>query len=66
MFKNKAVMASIETILLIKEIMENNPDQRPAIFSKVLSNFEDIISPVVLRIALWILVEYSGTQEEIN
>ena len=66
MFKHKAVMASIESILMIKEIMENHPEQREFVFKQILGNFEDINSPVVLRVAMWILVEYSKSFDQIN
>lgn len=66
MFKHKAVLASIDSILLVKEVIEVHPEHREFIFKKISDNLEDINSPVVIRVATWILVEYSKTQEEID
>ena len=66
MFKNKSAVTSLETILFIKEVIEAHPEHRSPIFQKICESFEDINSPLVLRVALWIMVEYTTSQSDVD
>ena len=66
MFDNKSTITSLETILFIKEVIELHSEHRTAIFEKICDSFEDIRSPLVIRVALWIIGEYAHSQSEID
>lgn len=59
MFDNKSTFASLETILFIREVIEEHPEHRVAIFDKICDSLEDIRSHLVIRVALWIIGEYA-------
>ena len=56
----------METILFIREVIEVHPIYRPVIFANICSNFMEIKSHLVIRVALWIIGEYADTNEEIQ
>ena len=66
MFDNRSTFSSLETILFIREVIEVHPEHRQAIFEKICDTFEEIRSPLVIRVALWILGEYATTQKEVD
>lgn len=61
MFRSKALRASLETILFVKEVIEVHPEHRGFIFRKICDNLSDINASLVLRVALWIAVEHAKT-----
>ena len=65
-FEGKSTFPSLETILFIREVIEVHPEHRSEIFNKICSNFQDIRSHLVIRVALWILGEYAETTDEVN
>lgn len=66
MFDNRSTFTSLETILFIREVIEIHPEHRVAIFEKICESFEDIRSPLVIRVALWILGEYASNQKDVE
>jgi coatomer subunit beta len=66
MFDNRSTFTSLETILFIREVIEIHPEHRVAIFEKICDSFEDIKSPLVIRVALWILGEYASNQKDVD
>ena len=65
-FEGKSTFPSLETILFIREVMEVYPEHRSVIFDKINSNFSQIRSHLVIRVALWIIGEYATDNEEIK
>jgi hypothetical protein len=61
MFDNKSTFTSLETILFIREVIEEHPEHRISIFDKICDSFEDIRSHLVIRVALWIIGEYANS-----
>jgi len=53
-------------MLFIREVIEVHPIYRPVIFQNICSNFLEIKSHLVIRVALWIIGEYAETNEEIQ
>ena len=52
--------------MLIREVIEVNPEHRGTIFSTICSSFGEIRSHLVIRVALWIIGEYATNQEEVT
>jgi coatomer subunit beta len=52
-----------DVLQCVKSIVEQYPKFRPAIIRKIIDNFDEITSPEALRVALWILGEYSDTPD---
>ncbi len=65
-FEGKSTFPSLETILFIREVIEVHPIYRSVIFANICSNFLEIKSHLVIRVALWIVGEYAETNEEIQ
>ena len=59
MFEKKGSMASLETIIFIREVIEVYPEHRQAIVKKLYQLLDDIRNGLVLRVAVWIIGEYS-------
>lgn len=58
-FEKKGSMASLETIIFIREVIEVYPKYRETILSKLYNLVDDIKNNLVLRVAIWIIGEYS-------
>lgn len=54
-----------DVILFVREVAEANPKMRDAILEKLLLKFNDITQSKVHRTALWIMCEYSESNEQI-
>lgn len=54
-----------DVILFVREVAEANPQMRDAILEKLLLKFNDITQSKVHRTALWIMCEYSESNEQI-
>mmetsp|Transcript_12717 Transcript_12717/g.22974 ORF Transcript_12717/g.22974 Transcript_12717/m.22974 type:complete len:643 (-) Transcript_12717:368-2296(-) len=52
-----------DVILFVREIVEIYPDMRESVVKKLIECFPEIKSAPVYRVALWILGEYTETQE---
>lgn len=65
-FEGKSTFPSLETALFIREAIEVYPEHRASILEKICSNFNQIKSHLVIRVALWILGEYAQDTEEIG
>ena len=61
MFEKKGSMASLETIVFIREVVEVYTDYRELILEKLIDLVDEIKNHLVLRVAIWILGEYSAT-----
>jgi len=48
----------------VKSIVEQYPSFRPTVVRKVIDNLDEITSAEALRVALWVLGEYSEASEE--
>ena len=59
MFEKKGSMASLETIIFIREVIEVYPNHRKSILEKLYSLLDEIKNHLVLRVAVWIIGEYS-------
>ena len=59
-FEKKGSMASLETIIFIREIVEVYPNYRKEIVGKLVSILDEIRNHLVLRVAVWIIGEYSS------
>ena len=66
MFEKKGSMASLETIIFIREVIEVYPNHRQSILEKLYSLLDDIKNHLVLRVAVWIIGEYSMSQQEVD
>ena len=66
MFEKKGSMASLETIIFIREVIEVYPEHRESILKKLFGLIQNIKNHLVLRVAIWIIGEYSVTNEEID
>ena len=66
MFEKKGSMASLETIVFIREVIEVYPEHRQSILTSLCSLLDDIKNHLVLRVAIWIIGEYSVAQNEID
>jgi coatomer subunit beta len=66
MFEKKGSMASLETIIFIREVIEVYPEHRQSILQKLYSLVDDIKNHLVMRVAIWIIGEYSISQNEID
>ena len=66
MFEKKGSMASLETIIFIREVIEVYPDHRKSILEKLFNLLDDIKNHLVLRVAVWIVGEYSMNQAEVD
>jgi hypothetical protein len=58
-FEKKGSMASLETIIFIREVIEVYPQFKEQILSKLFSLLDNIRNHLVLRVAVWIIGEYS-------
>jgi coatomer subunit beta len=61
MFEKKGSMASLETIIFIREIIEVYPEHKSSILNKLVYLLDSIRNHLVLRVAIWIIGEYSST-----
>ena len=61
MFEKKGSMASLETIIFIREVIEVYPEHRKTILEKMYGLIDEIKNHLVLRVAIWIIGEYSVT-----
>lgn len=61
MFEKKGSKASLETIVFIREVVETYPQHRNTILSKLNALLSSIKNHMVLRVAIWIIGEYSAT-----
>lgn len=59
MFEKKGSMASLETIIFIREVIEVYPEHRQSILEQLTRLVDDIKNHLVLRVAIWIIGEYS-------
>ena len=62
MFEKKGSMASLETIIFIREIIEVYPEHKTTILQKLNSLLDSIRNHLVMRVAIWIIGEYSTSQ----
>jgi len=58
-FEKKGSMASLETIIFIREVIEVYPQFKEQILLKLFSLLDNIRNHLVLRVAVWIIGEYS-------
>jgi coatomer subunit beta len=65
-FEKKGSMASLETIIFIREVIEVYPEHRQSILSKLYGLLTNIKNHLVLRVAVWIIGEYSQSQDEVD
>ena len=66
MFEKKGSKASLETIVFIREVVETYPEHRSTILSKLNGLLSAIKNHMVLRVAIWIIGEYSSTQPQVD
>jgi coatomer subunit beta len=66
MFEKKGSMASLETIIFIREVIEVYPEHRQSILEQLFKLIDDIKNHLVMRVAIWIIGEYSLAQGEID
>jgi coatomer subunit beta len=66
MFEKKGSMASLETIIFIREVIEVYPNHRKTILDKLYGLLDEIKNHLVLRVAVWIIGEYSVSQNEVD
>jgi coatomer subunit beta len=66
MFEKKGSMASLETIIFIREVIEVYPEHRQSILQKLYGLIDNIKNHLVLRVAVWIIGEYSQSQDEVD
>jgi coatomer subunit beta len=66
MFEKKGSMASLETIIFIREVIEVYPEHRQSILKKLCSLIGTIRNHLVMRVAVWIIGEYSQSSEEVE
>ena len=66
MFEKKGSMASLETIIFIREVIEVYPEHRQSILQKMYTLLGSIKNHLVLRVAVWIIGEYSISQAEVD
>jgi len=66
MFEKKGSMASLETIIFIREVIEVYPEHRQSILNKLFSLLDNIRNNLVLRVAIWIIGEYAISQQEVD
>jgi coatomer subunit beta len=59
-------MASLETIIFIREVVEIYPQHRQQIVKKLNNILDEIQNHLVLRVAVWIIGEYAISQEEVD
>lgn len=59
-------MASLETIIFIREVIEVYPEHRQSILNQLFKLIDDIKNHLVMRVAIWIIGEYSISQSEID
>lgn len=57
---------AMDVILFVRAMCESHPEMRPNIVDKLVFNLNEITSPKVYRVALWILGEYGETLEMIH
>lgn len=65
-FEKKGSMASLETIIFIREVVEIYPQHRQQIVKKLNNILDEIQNHLVLRVAVWIIGEYAISQEEVD
>ena len=65
-FEGKSTYTALETILFVREIVATYPEHRQSILERVAASFEDIRSHLVIRVALWILGEFSHSQKDVD
>ena len=65
-FEKKGSFASLETIIFIREVIEVYPSHRQSILNKLVSLLDDIKNHLILRVAVWIIGEYSQSQDELD
>lgn len=58
-FEKRGSMASLETIMFIREVVEVYQEHRSVIISKLCQIMGQIRNHLVLKVAVWILGEYS-------
>lgn len=58
--------AAADVIFFVREIVQEYPQLRNNILSKVLENFTDIRASEVYRVAIWILGEYSSDKDTLH
>lgn len=66
MFEKKGSMASLETVIFIREVIEVYPEHRQTILEKLFGLIDEIKNHLVLRVAIWIIGEYSISQSEVD
>ena len=65
-FEKKGSMASLETIIFIREVVEVYPEYRQTILDFLYNLLDQIKNHLVIRVAVWIIGEYSLNQNEID
>lgn len=65
-FEKKGSFASLETIVFIREVIEVYPEHKQSILRKLVSLIDDIKNQLILRVAIWIVGEYSTSQDELD
>lgn len=58
--------SAIDVVTFVGEVVETYPEHRQSIVRKLLENISAIESTSVLRVALWIVGEYSESVEDID
>ena len=53
-----------EVMMCVKSIVEQYPNFRPAIMRKVIDNLDEITTADALRVALWMMGEYTDIDED--
>ena len=66
MFEKKGSIASLDTIIFIREVIEVYPEHRQSIIEQLFKLIDDIKNHLVMRVAIWIIGEYSLSQPEID
>uniref|UniRef100_A0A7S2UK79 Coatomer subunit beta n=1 Tax=Attheya septentrionalis TaxID=420275 RepID=A0A7S2UK79_9STRA len=56
----------MQVIVFVRAIVEQYPDLRPALLTKLLGTLEDVSSNSVMCICLWILGEYCVTSDKLQ
>jgi len=56
----------MQVVIFVRAIVEQYPQLRPALLSKLLSSVQDVTSNSVVCVCLWILGEYCDTSETLT
>mmetsp|Transcript_8365 Transcript_8365/g.13987 ORF Transcript_8365/g.13987 Transcript_8365/m.13987 type:complete len:418 (+) Transcript_8365:528-1781(+) len=65
-FEKKGSMASLETIIFVREVFEAHPEHQKALLQHLFNSIDSIKNHLVLRVTIWIVGEYSEQLSDID